>query len=130
MLCLLDTNIWIYLFEGRPQIASLINRIESGQVVPVLHPVVFSEVLGWQSLSVEQEDRVRSYFAALKMLDISMDDWEQIISWRQEGIRKKMPDLLIAATARHHEVMVYTHNLTDFASLGIRVEDPWVDLPQ
>ncbi|MEQ6896856.1 hypothetical protein [Microbacterium sp. KR10-403] len=35
------------------------------------------------------------------------------------------PRTFIAATALHHNLTVVTRNLTDFASLGVRVFDPW-----
>jgi len=43
-----DTNIWIYLLEGRSEIIKLRNQIVQRNIVPVLTPVVFAEVLGWE----------------------------------------------------------------------------------
>jgi len=56
-----------------------------------------------------------------------MEHWEQIISWRQQGIKKKMPDLLIAAQSKKSGYPVFTRNINDFNRLGIDVENPWED---
>ncbi|MCI5121175.1 MAG: hypothetical protein D3908_08310 [Candidatus Electrothrix sp. AUS4] len=59
------------------------------------------------------------------MLPLDMKHWEQIIAWRKEGIKKKMPDLLIAAAAKRAGHPVLTRNIADFNSLDITVENPW-----
>ena len=63
----------------------------------------------------------------MKMLPLGMEHWEQIISWRQQGIKKKMPDLLIAAQSKKSGYPVFTRNINDFNRLGIDVENPWED---
>jgi len=59
------------------------------------------------------------------MLTIHQEHWEQIISWRQRGIKKKMPDLLIAATAKKLGYPIFTRNVNDFNQLGLEIENPW-----
>ncbi len=106
-----DTNIWIYLLEGRSELINLKNEIAQGKLVPVLTPVVFAEVLGWQEITPKEEKAIREYFASLEMLTINMEHWEQIISWRKQGIKKKMPDLLIASISKKSNYPVLTRNL-------------------
>ncbi len=120
-----DTNIWIYLLEGRSELINLKNEIAQGKLVPVLTPVVFAEVLGWQEITPTEEKAIREYFASLEMLPINMEHWEQIISWRKQGVKKKMPDLLIAAISKKSNYPVLTRNVNDFNKLGIEVENPW-----
>ncbi|MDM8558524.1 type II toxin-antitoxin system VapC family toxin [Candidatus Parabeggiatoa sp. HSG14] len=120
-----DTNIWIYLLEGRRELANLKIQIAQGKLIPVLTPVVFAEVLGWQEIKPKEEKEIREYFASLKMLTLNMAHWEQIISWRKQGIKKKMPDLLIAAVSKKSGYPVLTRNVNDFNQLGIEVENPW-----
>lgn len=43
--------------------------------------------------------------------------------------RIALPDLIIAATAVRHGLVLLTHNMTEFGRLGITVRDPLVDLP-
>jgi predicted nucleic acid-binding protein len=40
-----------------------------------------------------------------------------------------LPDLIIAATAQRHGLVVLTHNMTDFKRLKIAARDPFVKLP-
>jgi len=120
-----DTNIWIYLLEGRSEIIKLRNQIAQRNIIPVLTAVVFAEVLGWEEIKPENEKNIRTYFASLEMLTINMEHWEQIISWRKQGIKKKMPDLLIAAISKKTGYPVLTRNINDFKQLGIEVENPW-----
>jgi predicted nucleic acid-binding protein len=124
---IVDTNIWIYLLEGRQEISKLNTMIFRGNLVPLLTPVVFAEVLGWQEIGSKEEKKIRTYFSSLEMLTLGMEHWEQIISWRKQGVKKKMPDLLIAATAKIAGYPVLTRNIRDFNSLDIEVENPWQD---
>ncbi len=120
-----DTNIWIYLLEGRSEIIKLRDDVAQRNIIPVLTPVVFAEVLGWEEIKAKNEKNIRAYFASLEMLTINMEHWEQIISWRKQGIKKKMPDLLIAAISKKTGYPVLTRNINDFKQLGIKVENPW-----
>ena len=120
-----DTNVWIYLLEGRSELTALKKQIAQKQIIPILTPVVFAEVLGWQEMTFAQEKNIRMYFASLEMLTIHQEHWEQIISWRQRGIKKKMPDLLIAATAKKMGYPIFTRNVNDFNQLGLEIENPW-----
>jgi toxin FitB len=43
--------------------------------------------------------------------------------WDQLGFNS--PDLIIAATARHHDLVVVTRNLRHFDNTGVRVIDPY-----
>ena len=40
-----------------------------------------------------------------------------------------LPDLVIAATAARHGLIVLTRNLSDFARLGVPARDPFAGLP-
>lgn len=42
-----------------------------------------------------------------------------------KGLTRQAPDLLIAATARVHDLTIVTRNIRDFADTGIIVYDPW-----
>jgi hypothetical protein len=45
----------------------------------------------------------------------------------RKGITRAAPDLLIASTARVHNLTLVTRNIRDFADTGIVVYDPWSD---
>jgi len=59
---------------------------------------------------------------------------ETLIEWlrlarrlERKRVTRKAPDLLIASTARVHNLIVVTRNVRDFADTGVTVYDPWVD---
>lgn len=125
--CILDTNIWIYLLEGRAEINDLKIKIKNQQVSPVLTPVIFAEVLGWNELSEVQNKSIREYFASLEMFSIQMEHWEQVITWRQLNFGKKLPDLLIGANAKISNIPIMTRNINDFKRLSVHTNNPWVE---
>ncbi len=122
---IVDTNVWIYLFEGRQELLALKNEIANQIIIPVLTPVVFAEVLGWEQINEEKEQDIRRYFTSLEMLPINNNHWEQIITWRKQGIKKKMPDFLIAANAKIADYPILTRNTNDFSPLAIGLKNPF-----
>jgi predicted nucleic acid-binding protein len=45
--------------------------------------------------------------------------------FRQQGITRSQSDMLIAATAAHHNLTVATRNIKDFRGCGLRLFDPF-----
>jgi predicted nucleic acid-binding protein len=45
--------------------------------------------------------------------------------FRQQGITRSQSDMLIAATAAHHNLSVATRNIKDFRGCGLRLFDPF-----
>ena len=123
-----DTNIWIYILEGKEEVNDLKIKIKNRQVVPILTPVVFAEVLGWNALGDEQDKSVREYFSSLQMLPIQLEHWEQVITWRRLNRGKKLPDLLIGANSKISNVPIMTRNVNDFRRLEVSIENPWIDI--
>jgi toxin FitB len=53
-------------------------------------------------------------------------DWLQLSrSLRAKGKPRAAADLLIAATARRHNLTIVTRNVRDFTGTGVIVYDPW-----
>lgn len=48
---------------------------------------------------------------------------------RAQGQRPGFADIIIAATARHHDLTILSRNLRHFEPLGVRVLDPFAALP-
>jgi len=46
---------------------------------------------------------------------------------RKTGYTYSQPDLIIAATALHHDLTVATRNTSDFTRAGVSLLDPWTD---
>ena len=57
-----------------------------------------------------------------------LTDWLSLARMlRARGRPQSAPDLLIASTARVHDLIVVTRNVRGFADTGIVVYDPWHD---
>ncbi len=123
--CILDTNIWIYLVEQCPELTELRTKIIDRDIIPVLTPVTYVETLGYAQITSQQEQYFRNAFAKSKMLYLEQAHLEQVITWRQQGVKTKLPDLFVAACAKIADIPLLTRNEKDFISLDIRFENPW-----
>jgi len=47
-----------------------------------------------------------------------------------QGFQPDWPDVVIAATARHHDMVLLTRNVRHFAHSDITVVDPFTTLPE
>ena len=57
-----------------------------------------------------------------------MLEWRLLVEdGRRAGHTYSQPDLLIAATARHHGVTVVTRDPAEFARVRVPVINPWLD---
>ena len=76
------------------------------------------------------EGQVTASFAG-RILPVSHDiliDWLRLVrSTAAKGRTRAPADLLIAATARVHSLIVVTRNTRDFTYTGVVVHDPWTD---
>jgi toxin FitB len=75
------------------------------------------------------DHRLRPMFTH-RVLAISEDillQWRLIIeAGRTTGYTFSHPDVLIAATAAHHDLTVVTRDTGDFVAAGVTVLDPWL----
>jgi toxin FitB len=117
---LLDSNIIIYSAQPayaylRPLVMNPDNAVSAFTTL---------EVLGFHRLLQIDQIYFQSVFALLNVKDISPIILSKAIELRQ--IRKiSSGDALIAATALHFGVDLYTHNLMDFTWIsGLNVVDP------
>ncbi len=81
-----------------------------------------------ERLELWLERRLRPWFAG-RILPTDEEVW---LAWRwmvdrgkKEGITFSQPDLVIAATAEVHGLVVCTRNERDFVRAGVRVFNPW-----
>jgi predicted nucleic acid-binding protein len=67
----------------------------------------------------------------LPLDDPVLTDWLRLSRrLARRRIARQAPDLLLAATARVHHLIVATRNTRDFASTGVTVYNPWTDETQ
>ncbi|WP_419933776.1 type II toxin-antitoxin system VapC family toxin [Candidatus Palauibacter sp.] len=81
-----------------------------------------------EELELWLERTLRPWFAG-RILPVDEDVW---VAWRwmvqrgrEEGITFSQPDLVIAATAEVHGLVVCTRNEGDFVRAGVPVFNPW-----
>ena len=135
---LLDTNVLSELRRPRPdaKVASFV----AGEPLDRLYVsvVTFAEIrfgielvadpVRRSDLSLWLDNKLRPMLAG-RVLEISEDillKWRLIIEdGRKRGHTFSHPDVLLAATAAHHDLVVVTRNTREFEAAGVAVLDPW-----
>lgn len=83
-----------------------------------------SELYGWLTHKVRPmfEQRV------LEVTEDVMLEWRLLVEeGRKSGHTFSQPDLIIAATAKHHDLTVVSRDTTDYARAQVAVFNPWND---
>ena len=71
---------------------------------------------------------VRSWFAGriLPVTESIAERWGHLAATaKQQGLTLAVVDGVIAATALHHDLILVTRNVKDFAGLDIDISNPW-----
>jgi toxin FitB len=88
----------------------------------VTEPAARAELSDWLT------HKIRPMFAT-RVLPLNEDillKWRLLVEeGRKTGHTYSQPDLLIAATALHHGLIVVTRNTRDFEKAGVPVVNPW-----
>jgi len=135
---LLDTNVLSELRRATP--SRKVAAFVAGQPLDRLHVsiVTFAEIRFGIELVAEParrsdlmlwlDNKLRPMFDG-RILDITEEvllKWRLMIEdGRKRGHTFSHPDVLIAATAAHHDVIVVTRNIDEFVAAGVAVLDPW-----
>ncbi len=137
---LLDTNVVSETAKLRPN-ESVIGWIAKQSPEDVAISIItIAEIRFGVSARIDAERRNE----LLRWIEATVGDWlperrlpltvEILTDWLRVarqlatmGITRQAPDLLIAATARIHDLTVVTRNVRDFADTGVIVYDPWND---
>jgi len=135
---LLDTNILSELRRSRPEprVTGFVSACPLDQlyvsnvtlaeirfgIEAVTEPARRNELNQWL------RETVRPMFAD-RVLEISEDimlRWRVLVDQgRKTGHTFSQPDLIIAATALEHSLILATRNVKDFAGLGLTILNPW-----
>ena len=137
---LLDTNVVSETIQARPhqQVALWIER--QSVELTAISVVTLAELR--EGASINPEERRRKQLA--DWIDVDITSWfaervlplklEVLVDWlavgrrlRKQGLTRNSADLLIAATARVHNLIVVSRNVRDFAGTGVALYDPWND---
>jgi toxin FitB len=117
---IIDTNLIIYAIQ--PQFHWLVPLVMSPNFNYAT--VTKIEVLGFKNIQPHEKALFQTYFAILKPLHLTDAIIEQTIEIRQNK-KIKLGDAIIAATARVHNLEIFTHNVADFINIdGVKVTDP------
>jgi toxin FitB len=117
---LLDSNILIY--SSKPEFSYLRALLKDPECV--VSAISKLEVLGYHQLLFKDKIYFEAIFKAMKVISISDDIIEEVISLRQ---KQKMSngDSIIAATALVLKLEIESRNTTDFSKIkGIKVNNP------
>ncbi len=116
---LLDSNILIYLsknelpFSILDQFAALFVSVIS-----------YMEVLGYRFSNSKEENFVKELVSMFNVRFIDQEIAENVIDIRKQ-YRIKLPDAIIAATAKADDLCLVTRNIEDFKNIDIRILNPF-----
>ena len=137
---LFDTNVVSESIQARPN-PKVIRWIASEAPESIAISIVTLAELRDGASTARSENRrneltkwldieVASFFRN-RMLPVTT---ETLIDWirlarrlRSQGTPREPSDVLIASTARVHNLILVTRNVRDFAGMGIIVYDPWTN---
>ena len=137
---LLDTNILSELRRPKPE--PKVVRFVAKQPLELLYISVVTlaeirfgieilpDVAHRSDLNAWLAHKVRPMFAQ-RVLPITEDvmlKWRLLVEeGRKIGHTFSQPDLIIAATAQHHDLTIVSRDTSDFEKAGVMVFNPWVE---
>jgi predicted nucleic acid-binding protein len=137
---LLDTNVLSENVRPRPNRAVLTWIAERAPSEIAISIVTLAELQDGAATAPDEADRrkltrwldsmVVPFFAdrVLHLTSETLVDWLRLTRrLEQKRVARKAPDLLIASTARVHNLIVVSRNVRDFADTGVIVYDPWTE---
>jgi predicted nucleic acid-binding protein len=140
---LLDTNIVSMLDPRRhAQAPALIGWLERNGASLFLSVVTIAEMDAGilklrREAKPERADELARLVATIlggfgeRVLPIDIETARHVARLGEQTHRQPvaLPDLIIAATAVRHGLILLTHNMSEIGRLGIDARDPFVDLP-
>lgn len=117
---LVDTNIIIYLSQGKLRISDFAKR--GGSLY--LSSITYIEALGYAFPNQEEEKIVAELCGMFERLFLTEEVERQTITLRKK-YKIKLPDAIIAATAMAYKLTLITCNSDDFKQVsGLKVLNP------
>jgi predicted nucleic acid-binding protein len=114
---LLDTNIFIYYFNGEAAVQAVVSEVLAGQATGYYCPVSWAELLCYPALTEEEANQIRGFlrlFASVPLSEQVLDRAAQI----RRSHRIALPDALIAACAIESNSILITRNIRDFQNIA------------
>lgn len=115
---LCDTNIIIEFYKNNP---SIINELkEIGQLNMAISVVTSGELI-YGAINKRELNQIKKDLSHLNVLEIDSPICKGFLSLMEKyslSHNLTLPDALIAATAIHHDIKLYTLNQKDFRFIG------------
>ena len=116
---LLDSNIIIYLSKREVPL-SFLDQFDSHYI----SVITYMEVLGYQFRDSKEEEFIREMMEVFSVLFIDQKIADMAIEIRKKQ-RIKLPDAIIAATAKVLDLCLITRNIDDFKKVEIQIANPF-----
>jgi len=116
---LLDSNIIIYLSKREVPL-SFLDQFDSHYI----SVITYMEVLGYQFRDSKEEKFIREMLEIFSVLFIDQEIADMAIEIRKKQ-RIKLPDAIIAATAKVLDLCLVTRNIDDFKKVEIQIANPF-----
>jgi toxin FitB len=135
---LLDTNVVSESIQPRPNRAVVAWIARQPDDLIAISMVTLAELRHGAASNPNEQRRGE----LMQWLDVTVASWlgertlpvtlEILVDWLDtgrrlagQGMTRNSADLLIAATARLHNLTIVSRNVPDFAGTGVVVYDPW-----
>ena len=116
---LLDSNIIIYLSKREVPL-SFLDQFDEHYI----SVITYMEVLGYQFRNPREEEFIREMIEVFRILFIDKKIADMAIEIRRKR-RIKLPDAIIAATAKALNLHLVTRNIDDFEKVEIQIANPF-----
>ena len=116
---LLDSNIIIYLSKREVPL-SFLDQFDNHYI----SVITYMEVLGYQFRDSKEEEFIREMIEVFSVLFIDQKIADTAIEIRRKQ-RIKLPDAIIAATAKVLNLCLVTRNIDDFKKVAIQIANPF-----
>ena len=124
---LLDTNIFIYFFNGEVAVRGLFDKLFSGEIAGAYCPLTWVELLCYPGVTEEEAAAIRELLQSLALVELTQEILDRAAQIRQAH-RTPLPDALIGACAMERGYTLVTRNIKDFSSIeGLVIANPFAD---
>jgi predicted nucleic acid-binding protein len=113
---LLDTNIFIYYFNGETILEPLFEAIFTEGVTGFYCPISWVELLCYPALSEKEANQMREFLRSLTCVELTETVLDAAAQIRRE-YRVALADAVIAACALETKSTLVTRNMADFARI-------------
>jgi predicted nucleic acid-binding protein len=114
---LLDTNIFIYYFNGDLIVQPIFSEIASGNATGLYCPVSWVELLCYPDLSEAEANQIRAFLRSLTCVALTEAVLDRATQIRRD-YRVRLPDAMIAACAIETDSILVTRNVEDFQRIN------------